>query len=178
MRTSVLLKWNYLSKYSTFLYLLTYLFLCLILETSIKKTRGKLQEFPCHNKQHCVKSVPIWNFFWTVFSRILTRKNSVFGHFSHSVIFANICWNDSFLILIKRDSSRLLFPAAIYLLQFNNENIRIICEIYSKLTMKISGLILVSKLLTMTDFTYCSGVSIVDFGQVNAGFRRKERTYP
>ena len=35
-----------------------------------------------HN--HCVKSVQIWKFFCSVFSRIRTRKNSVFGHFSHS----------------------------------------------------------------------------------------------
>ena len=55
---------------------------------------------------HCVKSVQIRSFFWSIFSRIrtghgdflvnlriqsecrkiLTRKNSVFGHFSRSVI--------------------------------------------------------------------------------------------
>ena len=40
---------------------------------------------------HCVKSVQIQNFFWSVFSciqskyrKIQTRKNSVFGHFSRS----------------------------------------------------------------------------------------------
>ena len=40
---------------------------------------------------HCVKSVQIRSFFWSVFSRIRTeyekirtRKNSVFGHISHS----------------------------------------------------------------------------------------------
>ena len=42
---------------------------------------------------HCVKSVQIRSFFWSVFSRIrteygeMTRKYSVFGHFSHSVLF-------------------------------------------------------------------------------------------
>ena len=35
-----------------------------------------------HN--HCVKSVQVRKFFCSVFSRIRTRKNSVFGHFSHS----------------------------------------------------------------------------------------------
>ena len=40
-------------------------------------------------KSHCVKSVPMRSFFWSVFSyiwtkyrKIRTRKNSVFGHFS------------------------------------------------------------------------------------------------
>ena len=33
---------------------------------------------------HCVKSVQIWSFFWSVFSCIRTRKKSVFGHFSRS----------------------------------------------------------------------------------------------
>ena len=33
-------------------------------------------------ERHCVKSVQ--SFFWSVFSRIWTSKNSVFGHFSHS----------------------------------------------------------------------------------------------
>ena len=31
---------------------------------------------------HCMKSVQIRSFFWSVFSCIRTRKNSVFGHFS------------------------------------------------------------------------------------------------
>ena len=33
---------------------------------------------------HCVKSVKIWRFFWSVFSCSRARKNSVFGHFSCS----------------------------------------------------------------------------------------------
>ena len=44
------------------------------------------------NSSHCVKSVQIRSFFWSVFCCILTeyrkirtRKNSVFGHFSCSV---------------------------------------------------------------------------------------------
>ena len=35
-------------------------------------------------ERHCVKSVQFRRFFWSVFSRIWTSKNSVFGHFSHS----------------------------------------------------------------------------------------------
>ena len=44
---------------------------------------------------HCVKSIQIQNFFWSIFSyiqseyrKIRTRKNSVFGHFSRSVEFS------------------------------------------------------------------------------------------
>ena len=44
-------------------------------------------------KRHCVKSVQIRSFFWSVFSliqskytKIRTRKNCVFGHFSRSEI--------------------------------------------------------------------------------------------
>ena len=33
---------------------------------------------------HCVKSVQIRSFFWSVLSCTRTRKNSVFGHFSRS----------------------------------------------------------------------------------------------
>ena len=36
------------------------------------------------NNDHGVKSVQIWSFFWSVFSCIWTRKNSIFGHFSRS----------------------------------------------------------------------------------------------
>ena len=40
---------------------------------------------PLKNKHvHCVKSVQIRTFFWSIISRIRTRKNSVFGHFSSS----------------------------------------------------------------------------------------------
>ena len=35
---------------------------------------------------YCVKSVQIWSFFWSVFSCIRTRKNSVFGHFSLAIL--------------------------------------------------------------------------------------------
>ena len=36
------------------------------------------------NKAHCVKSVQIRSYFWSVFSCIRTRNNSVFGHFLRS----------------------------------------------------------------------------------------------
>ena len=56
---------------------------------------------------HCVKSVQVWSFFWSVFSRswteygeirstesecgkIRTRKNHVFGNFSRSVLYYNL----------------------------------------------------------------------------------------
>ena len=36
--------------------------------------------------KHCVKSVQIWSFFWSLFFHIRTRKYSVFGHFSRLTI--------------------------------------------------------------------------------------------
>ena len=39
---------------------------------------------------HCVKSVQIRSFFWSVFACIWTRKNSVFGHFSRSAKYGEI----------------------------------------------------------------------------------------
>ena len=45
---------------------------------------------------HCVKSVQIRSFFWSVFSHIRARKNSVFWHFSHSANEADLYispWN-------------------------------------------------------------------------------------
>ena len=46
---------------------------------------------PLFYKVHCLKSVQIWNFFWFVFSQILSEnveiraiKNSVFRHFPYS----------------------------------------------------------------------------------------------
>ena len=56
--------------------------------SDIRDTAGKKRS---RRTQYCVKSVQIWTFFWSVFSRIRTengkirtRKNSVFGHFSRS----------------------------------------------------------------------------------------------
>ena len=40
---------------------------------------------------HCVKSVRIASYFWSVFSCFRTRNNSVFGHFSRNVINSENC---------------------------------------------------------------------------------------
>ena len=53
-------------------------------------------------------------------------------------------------------------PASI-LSKVNNRNTRAMCEICSKLT-------LTRFCLLWLDFAHCSGVSIVDFDQVNAGW--------
>ena len=64
---------------------------------------------------HCVKSVQIRSFFWPVFSgirteyrKIRTRKNSIFGFFSHS----ESCFYFAFLF----SSSFLFFPFPLYFL--------------------------------------------------------------
>ena len=75
---------------------------------------------------HCVKSVQIWSFFWSVFSRIWTeysvsvrirsecekirtRKNSVFGHFARSAyVISCLCFfptdKHNFLSEVNRSS--------------------------------------------------------------------------
>ena len=59
---------------------------------------------------HCVKSVQIRSLFWSVLScirteyrKILTRKNSVFGHFSHNVSDRKFSWT----LRYSRDSPKL-----------------------------------------------------------------------
>ena len=71
------------------------------------------------------------------------------------------------------------FPVSIYLFRVNNGNTRTIWEICSKLTLKTercywlrSGIFIVN----LTDFTYCSGIAIVDFEQVNAGWEETRPT--
>ena len=65
-------------------------------------------------------------------------------------------------------------PTGIYLLKTNNKNIKIRCEICSKLTIRhknnANGVILVSLLLTMNIFHTRFGVSIVNFEHVIAGW--------
>ena len=66
------------------------------------------------NYRNCLKSVQIQNFFWSVFSRILTeygkirtRKNSVFGHFPHSACFGHkteFSFNYKNLLLLKKQN--------------------------------------------------------------------------
>ena len=62
------------------------------LDYAIEQFLTKIRSlYPKSQYRHCVKSVQIWSFFWSVFSciqgeyrKIRTRKNSVFGHFSRS----------------------------------------------------------------------------------------------
>ena len=42
-------------------------------------------DFGNRDEFHCVKGVQIRSFSWSVFCRIRTRKNSVFGQFSGNV---------------------------------------------------------------------------------------------
>ena len=62
---------------------------------------------------HCLRSVQIWGFFWSLFSCIRTeyrkiraRKTSVFGHFSLSVLDMVRTWNDlkrnAFWIIVRK----------------------------------------------------------------------------
>ena len=67
---------------------------------------GDLFEGAFSLRVHCVKSVQIRSVFWSVFPcirteygdllrKIRTRKNSVFGHFSHSGILKSCAWKNS-----------------------------------------------------------------------------------
>ena len=44
----------------------------------------------------CVKSVQIRSYFWSVFSSIRTRNNSVFGHFSRSATYPSLLKQQTF----------------------------------------------------------------------------------
>ena len=62
--------------------------------------------FFCLGFRHCVKSVQIRSFFWSVFSciqnkyrKIQTRKNSVFGHLSRSAFVFKIHTTASSLVM-------------------------------------------------------------------------------
>ena len=58
------------------------------------------------------------------------------------------------------------YPVSIYWFKINNKNTRIMCEICSKLSIKIQE----QHQWHGTDFTHCSGVSIINFEQVNVGW--------
>ena len=58
-----------------------------------------------------------------------------------------------------------------------NRNTRTSCEICSKLTIDIRTMPLVSLLLTLTYFTPCSSVCIVNFEQVKAGWLESTELY-
>ena len=71
--------------------LLSWLVLDLFLSNKSSKVSSSISK---NNwRVHCVKSVQIRSFFWSVFSPNVGKygpeKNSVFGHFSRSGIFAN-----------------------------------------------------------------------------------------
>ena len=75
---------------------------------------------------HCVKSVHIRIFFWSIFSsirieyrKIRTRENSVFGHFSRSVVLCS-----SLVLLTSKVSKFVVFPGT-YFLIFDTQNIHI-----------------------------------------------------
>ena len=54
--------------------------------------------------EHCVKNVQIRNFFRSVFSRILTKKNYVFGHFSKNLgntLNLDLQWQTKILPLLR-----------------------------------------------------------------------------
>ena len=50
---------------------------------------------------YCVKSVQIRSYFWSLFSRIRTRNNSVFGHFTRSATSASERYNSHKRFSIK-----------------------------------------------------------------------------
>ena len=58
-------------------------------------------------------------------------------------------------------------PTGIYLFKINNGIARRICETCSKLTVKT-----LERCHLLTDFTHCSGVSIVDYEHVNTRWGR------
>ena len=59
----------------------------LITETHLRPSEtGRMKFFL---QKYCVKSVQIRSFFWSVFSRIRTRKNPVYEQFSSSEIVNN-----------------------------------------------------------------------------------------
>ena len=70
--------------------------------------------------------------------------------------------------MVKVQLTRLGYnPPDIYLFKINNENTRTMCEICSKSTVKAPERRQCLYCKIGTDFTPCSGVSIVEFEQVN-----------
>ena len=76
--------------------------------------------------------------------------------------------------LIIGDSDARNKPAGIYLFKVNNRDTLIMCKICSKLIIKTperchwrrSGVFIVN----FEEISHCSGVSVVDFEQLNAGW--------
>ena len=88
----------------------------------------------------CVKSVQIQSYFWSVFSctwieyrKIRTRNNSVFGHFSRSVIVTEDK-TDNFASYETIESSKQVISNNLFLSEFLNERYTM-----SKLMMSYKG---------------------------------------
>ena len=116
------------------------------------------------NLRHCLKSVRIRSFFWSVFSRILLhislcsawiRKNTDQKKFRNWTLFTQ-CDEK------VKDSSDItndikVHPANIYLLKVNNKGTRKRCKICSKLTIKTPQICQ----------WLCSGVFVVNFEHIS-----------
>ena len=62
---------------------------------------------------HCVKSVQIRSYFWSIqeYSKIRTRNNSVFGHFSRSALFSKCLHKSSQILqIINSDLINVSYP--------------------------------------------------------------------
>ena len=75
---------------------------------------------------HCVKSVQIRSYFWSLTSCILTeylkirtRNNSVFGHFSHSAMFISVS-NKSIITKILKNVFSYTICVLIYFFLYSN----------------------------------------------------------
>ena len=71
--------------------------------------------------------------------------------------------------LVRRPLRNMFYPGRIYLLKVNNGNTRALSETCSKLTMKSSER---RQWCCSGNFTHCSDVSIIDFQQVNTGWKQ------
>ena len=77
-----------------------------------------VDKIPHVHTSHCVKSVLIRSYFWSVFSciqseyrKIRTRNNSIFGHFSRSVFF----WGGNFYMVTWYSKNIYMIFAMMYL---------------------------------------------------------------
>ena len=81
------------------------------------------------------------------------------------------------VFMCKSPKKKRILPIRHLLFKVNNRNIRKMCKICSKLIIKTtdqydwrhSGIFIIN--LEQTNYTYCSGISNVDFEQVNPGLR-------
>ena len=103
------------------------------------------------------------NFLDIALSLLLILNRGLLNDTSLDLWFGTFCW--------LRTKT---YPAGIYLFEVNNENIRIASKICSKLIIKRTRLTSVWWLPRLcyfwTDFKHCSGVSIVECGQVNTSW--------